>query len=143
MSHYSTSGNSIYNTTSGNYIEPSKEFLKKVSKAIYEHKSEMDEYVLNGQKLAAVKAIKEWTGGGLKESKDAFEMYLAKLLPSFIKEDRRKKLEKLAKKPLVDELVKKIKNIDEDQLSTFLLNLSVDELLSIDEIFPNDEESDI
>jgi len=122
---------------------PSREFLSKASEAIYKHKDEIDEYIRNNQKLAAVKALKEWTGGFLKESKEAFEMYIDNKLPSFIKEDRKKKLERLAKKPLVDELIRKILNIDEDKLSTFLLNLSVDELLTIDEIFPNDKESDI
>lgn len=124
------------------YEGPSKEFLKKASMAIYENKNEFENYISNGQKLAAVKALKEWTGGGLKESKDAFDLYMANKLPSFLREDRKKKLERLAKKPLVDEIAKKMLNISEDKLTTILLNLSIDELLSIDEFFINENEEE-
>lgn len=115
---------------------PEQEFLKLASKVIYENKYEFEGYVTSNQKLAAVKRIKELTGGGLKESKDAFDLWYSGKLPSYIKEERKVKLERLAKKPLIDEIICKMKNLSEDKLESFLMNLSVDQLLSIDEIFP-------
>lgn len=111
------------------------EFLKEVAKLIYENKVEFDGYAKDNKKLAAVKRIKELTGGGLKESKDAYELWLNGKLPNYLLEDRRVKLERLAKKPLVDELIVKLKNLDEEKLNSILMKMSVDNLLTIDEYF--------
>jgi hypothetical protein len=130
----------IYNAGYGNF-DINDSFLKEATKTLYAHKIEIDEYLNNSQKLGAVKLLKELTGGGLKETKEVIDLYTAGKLPPSIKEERQKKLERLAKKPLADSITNKILNIEEDKLNTFLLNLSIDELLLIDEIFPNEEES--
>ena len=54
---------------------------------------------------------------------------------TYVREERKEKLEKLAKRPLVEELIVKLKNIEEEKLNSLLMGLSVDELLSIDEFF--------
>jgi len=112
------------------------QLLKNAAKIFYNNKLEFDNYISNNSKLMAVKALKEYLNCGLKEAKDMFDLYVSSRLPLFIKDDRKKKLEKLAKLPLVEELVNKLLNINEDELRTLLMNLSVDELLSIDELFP-------
>ena len=110
-----------------------QEFLKKASKVLYEYKSEFAN--LTDQKLASVKLLKDLTGGGLKECKEALEAYWDGNLPYYLKEERREKLEKLAKLPLIDELILKIKDLDDDKLRKFLIEFTVYELLSIDEKF--------
>jgi len=112
-------------------------FFDRACKAIYQHKDEFVEFTRTNAKLASVKALKEYTSGGLKECKDVIDLYWEGKL-SYIKEDRKLKLEKLAKKPLVDQLIVKLRNINEDTLHSLLMNLSVDELLSIDEFFPQE-----
>lgn len=132
-----------YNTpTLEELLKENEDFLKLASKIFHEHKMEFDGWIRNGQKLAAVKALKELTGGGLKESKDAFELYCAGKLKPYIKEDRRIKLERLARLPLVDELILKLKNISDEELHSLLMKLSIDELLSIDEFLPNETKSE-
>ena len=79
---------------------------------LYLHRVEIDGYIKVGSKLAAVKAIKEYSGLGL----------------------RRKKLEKLTKTPLVDELIKSIKKLDDDKIHSLLMNLTIDDLFNIDEL---------
>lgn len=125
----------IYNP-SNNCLSDS--FLREVSRIIYTHKSEFDEYLQNGRKLAAVKAIKEYTGGGLRESKDAFDLWVSKQLPNYLIKDRKEKLERLAKKPLINELIEKFKKTDNEKLQSFLMKLSIEELLNIDDIFENE-----
>lgn len=117
--------------------------LKESYRVLSLNKLEFDEYNKNSQKLAAVKLFKDLTGYGLKDSKSVMDLYFAGKLKPNIREERQKKLERLAKKPLADSITNKILNITEDELSSFLMNLSIEELLLIDEIFPNDEESDI
>lgn len=126
----------IYNPSNNSSLSDS--FLREVSRIIYTHKSEFDEYILNNQKLAAVKAIKEYTGGRLRESKDAFDLWVSNQLPNYIKKDRKEKLEKLTKKPLINELIEKFKKTDNEKLQSFLMKLSVEELLNIDDIFENE-----
>jgi hypothetical protein len=122
-----------------NYTGTDSIFLKEAAKVIYAHKEDFDEWIKGGQKLQAVKFLKDCTKGGLKESKDAFDLYCAGKLRPDIREDRKKKLEQLARKPLVDQLIVKLKNIDDDTLHSLLMKLSIDELLSIDEFFPESE----
>ena len=101
------------------------------------HKLEFEEFKLNGLRLPAVKRLKDLTGLGLKDSKDICDFYwTGKLSLSNIKEDRKEKLERLAKLPLVNELSIKILNLKEDELHSILLKLSIDELLTIDEYLP-------
>jgi len=115
-----------------------EEFKKICIDVIKRNKTELDSYVPQ-QKLAFVKRLKELTGYGLKECKDISDLYFAGQLSLVnIREERQKKLERLAKKPLAEALALKIKDIDVDRLDSFLMELSIDELLSIDEIFPND-----
>jgi hypothetical protein len=52
-------------------------------------KCEVLELLRNGQKLAAVKLWKENTSMGLKESKDAVEVFAAKELPNLYDEQGR------------------------------------------------------
>lgn len=116
------------------------EFKKICIDAIRRNKVEFDSYLPN-QKLAFVKRLKELTGGGLKECKDISDLYFVGQLPLVnIREERQKKLERLAKRPLAESIALKIKDIDVDKLDSFLMELSIDELLSIDEIFPNEND---
>ena len=116
---------------------PTQEFILLATKEINANKSLFEEYTKTGQKLMAVKLLKDLTGGGLRDCKEICDLYWAGKLKPDVREDRKEKLEKLAKKPLVDELILKLKNIDEEKsnsiLNSILMNLSVDELLSIDE----------
>lgn len=116
--------------------EPSTEFEKFAAKSIYDNKYDFEQLRLGNQKLAFVKLLKEYTGGGLKECKDVADLYWeGNFKISYLKEERKAKLEKLAKGPLVEELLIKFKNTKEEDLFSYLMKLSVDELLSIDEIF--------
>lgn len=106
------------------------------AKVIYEHKDKFDEYVRNNSKLAAVKSLKDYTGFSLRESKLFIDLYYNGDIEILsVKENRKQKLERLAKKPLVEELVKKLKNINEEELNILLMSLSIDELFSIEEKF--------
>lgn len=113
-------------------------FFKEAQRVIYNNRLEFEDYRKSSQKLAAVKKLKEYTGGGLKECKEVCDLYWENgYLPNFLKEDRKLKLEKLAKVPLINEIVKKIKNIPDEELFSIFSRLSVDELLSIDESLEN------
>ena len=123
-------------------IEP--EYLKTASKIIYQNKTEFDDLKNNNQKLAFVKLLKELIPGtGLKDAKDASDLYWAGYLPSYIKGERKDKLLRLgelAKTPLVDELIIKIKDLDDSELKVFLMGFDIDELLSIDQKFQKEIE---
>ena len=116
----------------------SESFLKEVAKIIYQHKQEFEDYTKNNQKLGAVKALKDYTDGGLRECKDAYEMWVDGKLPPYLKEERRKKLEQLAKKPLVEELISNLRNADDEKLRSVFMTFTIDELFSIDEKFENE-----
>lgn len=109
------------------------DFLKEASKIIHNNRIEFEEYKKTNSKLYAVKLLKEYMNCGLKESKDAIDLYWVNKLPHFILEERKKKLEKLAKKPLVEELIIKLRKND-DILNDILMKLSIDELMDIDEL---------
>jgi hypothetical protein len=119
-----------------NYVN---DFEIVASKAIYENREEFNTYIKLNRKIDAIKCLKEYTGGGLKESKDAIDKFWVGELRTYIIEDRKKKLENLAKKPLIEEIVINIKSVDIEKLQTRLMKLSVDDLLTIDDIFINDE----
>jgi len=115
-----------------------QEYLKKAAIAIYQNKTQFDFFIKENQRLSAVKLLKELTGGGLKEAKDAYELYCVGKLPNCIKEERKDKLirlEQLAKSPLIEELIPKIKELTDSDLRLLLMKLSIDKLLSIDNLF--------
>ena len=127
---------------SESYSHINKEFLKVSLKIIYEHKSEFEEYLSNNQKLLAVKSLKEYATDvfklpidGLKKCKDVMDLYFVGDLPSYIKEERKLKLEILSKTPLIEQIIFNFKNLEEDYLKTLLLKLSIGDLLLIDDIF--------
>lgn len=114
-------------------------FVNDAYRCIKEHKNEFAEYLLGDhspQILLAIKALKDYSGLGLKECKYCIELYRENKLVN-IKEERKIKLEKLAKVPLVDQLMIKIRNLTDNKLHSLLLTLSVDDLLSIDEELEN------
>ena len=85
-------------------------------------------------KLAFVKQLKEDSGYGLRECKEyADSIWEKKIKINNIPEERRKKLEKLAKKPLVENIIESLKDKDEDSLSSILMNMNIDFLLELDE----------
>ena len=116
-----------------------EDYLKNASKIIYQNKTSFDELKNSNQKLAFVKLLKELIPGtGLKDAKDAADLYWNGNLPNCIKEERMDKLirlEQLAKSPLVDEIIIKIKELDDSQMRVFLMELSIDDLLNIDQKF--------
>lgn len=121
-----------------NGYEINDSFVKNATKVIFSNKTQIDEFIRNNQKLACVKLIKELTAGGLRDSKEIFDLYVAGKLRPDVREERKKKIERLAKVPLVDIIVIKLRNIEEDKLHSLLMNLTIDELLSIDEVFPEE-----
>jgi len=108
---------------------------KIAAQAIYINREEFNTYLKLSQRIDAIKALKAYSGLGLKESKDAIDKFWVGELKSYILEDRKLKLERLAKKPLVEEIVINIKNIDDEAMKDLFMKLSVDVLLSIDELF--------
>lgn len=118
------------------------DFLKIASNVIHLHKQEFAEFKENNYKFNFVKLLKELTGCGLKEAKDICDLYWIGKFPN-IQEQRKDKLlrlEQLAKSPLVEELIPKIKALDDFQLRIFLMELTIDNLLSIDEKIGNKTE---
>ena len=114
--------------------------LQKCVKIIHAHKSEFEGYAQSGAKSMAVKVLKDYANLGLREAKEIMDLYFAGELMPNIKEERKAKLERLAKKPLVDELIVKVKKLTDEELYSLLMNLSIDELFSIDEFLPNEEQ---
>lgn len=110
------------------------DFEKQASKIIYYHKNEFDSYVFNKQKIHAIKALKEYTGGGLKDCKDVMDYYFEGKLKSYIVEERKQKLEMLAKKPLIEEISNKLITLKKEDFDNILMSLTVDELFNLDEI---------
>lgn len=108
-------------------------FTSDAINEIYNHRIEFEEYFKSAQKLQFVKRLKELTGGGLKECKDIADLYWEGKIFNTLREDRRLKLEQLAKTPLTNELVNKIENLSKDELYSFLMKFTIDELLTMDE----------
>ena len=121
-----------------------REYLKSAINVIYQYKKDFTELKENNQKLAFVKLLKELVGiSGLKDAKDVTDLYWDGKLPNPVKEERKDKLlrlEELAKTPLVDELIIKIKDLSFAQMRVFLLELTIDELLNIDQKFQKENE---
>lgn len=116
-----------------------EEDFKELVEALFKHKAEFDDFVNCNSKLQAVKYLKELTGAGLKNSKEVCDLYWSgKLKGIHIREDRKAKIERLAKIPLVDQLIEKIKKLDDEKLHSLLMSLDVDLLLSIDDFFINE-----
>lgn len=116
-----------------------EEDFKELVEALFKHKVEFDDFVNCNSKLQAVKYLKELTGAGLKNSKEVCDLYWSgKLKGIHIREDRKAKIERLAKIPLVDQLIEKIKKLDDEKLHSLLMSLDVDLLLSIDDFFINE-----
>lgn len=112
--------------------------LKEAIRIINLNKVEFEDYKKFGSKLQAVKSLKDYTGYGLKECKEVCDLYFVDKLPN-IKEERLVKLERLAKSPLVNQMVIKLKDLNENDLFSLLMKMQVDELLVIDEYLNNDE----
>jgi len=124
-------------------INISEDFLKLAVETIYEHKDKFDNYTKENQKLLAVKTLKELTGGGLRESKEVLDLiWNGQLVISSKKEDRKEKLERLAKLPLINEIIPKIMKLTEDKMRFLLIDLDVDDLLTIDEYLSDNENKD-
>jgi hypothetical protein len=116
-----------------NVFDISKKDYDLSIKIIKDNINEFDQYRRENQKLRAVKKLKESSNLGLRESKEIIDIfYEDKLFPN-IKEERLKKLEKLAKKPLISEIINKIKNIDNNDLENSFFKLSIDDLFNINE----------
>lgn len=120
-----------------------EDFLKLAVETIYENKDKFDDYTRDGQKLLAVKTLKELTGGGLRESKEVLDLiWDGQLVINSKKEDRKEKLEKLAKLPLINEIISKIMKLTAEDLRFLLTDLEVDDLLTIDEHLSDNESKD-
>lgn len=120
-----------------------EDFLKLAVETIYENKDKFDDYTRDGQKLLAVKTLKELTGGGLRESKEVLDLiWDGQLVINSKKEDRKEKLEKLAKLPLINEIISKIMKLTAEELRFLLTDLEVDDLLTIDEYLSYNESKD-
>jgi hypothetical protein len=115
----------------GTLIVSREAFLKAASKSFHINRIEFEQYKRDNAKLAACKALKVYLDIGLKESKEAIDLYWEGNLQN-IQAERKEKLEKLAKRPLVDELIVKLKN-DDYILSIILMKMTIDELMDIDE----------
>jgi predicted AAA+ superfamily ATPase len=98
---------------------------------IQKNRIKFEEYKQNSQKLMAVKMLKEYSGCGLKEAKEIIDEIWNNNFS--IKENRKEKLERLAKIPLIEEMVEKISKFDEFGLKDFFIKFTLDELLDIDE----------
>lgn len=90
----------------------------------------------NSTKLYAVKKLKDDTGLGLKESKEIIDYIFSE--NNMLKFERIDKLKRLAKKPLIDNIIERLKSMTEDELNNILMNLDVDILMDIDERISKD-----
>lgn len=117
---------------SGNY-----RMLEICVEKISKNRAEFDQFKNDNLKLQAVKRLKEMSGCGLKEAKEVIDEFWVNDR-IFIIESRKEKLERLAKFPLVEEVLEKIKKLDEFGLKNLLMKFTVDDLLSIDEKLQNE-----
>lgn len=112
-----------------------KEDLNFAKDIIFKYKDTFDQYKKETRKLQAVKDLKELTGLGLKDAKDVIDMYWDGQIV-FIKEFRKEKLERLAKKPLAEILTQKIEKMDSSELINIFMKMNIDTLLLLDDFFP-------
>ena len=123
------------------YLTLDEEIRRTCIAVINFNKVEFEDFLKSNLKLVFVKRLKELTSYGLKECKYIADSYFdGSLKITQIREERQQKLERLAKKPLIDILIDAIKNTDVETLHTYMMNLTIDQLLSLDEVFPNKEE---
>ena len=120
-------------------IDREKSFEKDACKQIYLHREEFEDYKLRNKKVAAVKVLKDYTGGGLMECLDIINLYMAGKLKSYIVEERKRKLKILNKKILTESLILNIKNIDVEELVELFSKLSYDTIESISSILESFE----
>jgi hypothetical protein len=111
----------------GYSIDVSEQSLVECMKVIRKD-NELYHFSESNAKLHFVKRLKELTGLGLKESKQITDIYFDGKLPDLIIEDRRKKLERLAKMPLIEEILKKIDSLTKDEFISRLKNIPLDDL---------------
>jgi len=121
--------------------ELNDEYLVLGAKILFEHKSEFEDYLSTDHYILSVKMMKDYSGTGLRVSKDIIDLYRAgKLIPGpDIKKERADKLEKLEKIPFVDDLIIKIKSLSVYNFENILNNLSIDDLITIDEIIEKEK----
>lgn len=112
-------------------------FEKEASKQIYLHRKEFQDYILNNELLNAVKSLKEYTGGGLKECLDAIKLYRDGKLKSYVIEERKEKLKQLDKQILTEKIILNIKNMDDEKLIELFSNVPYDTIESIYLLFEN------
>ena len=110
--------------------------LEKSIKIIYENKSEFENFRITNQKLNFVKRIRDFIPDmGLKYLKQVADLYWLDSLPKYIVEQRKVKLENISMKNMIPEIVIKMKEISDDELTLKLMKLSFDELTSFYETF--------
>lgn len=107
--------------------------FQDIAKSILlEKRSEFCDYKKNKQKLDAIKALKEYTSGGLKECKAAIDLYFDD--PTyFLVHDRKEKLKELAKIPVIDAMIVNIQKTTSETWKCVLSSFELDELLNLDE----------
>ena len=126
----------MYYKINGVNVDVDDEVFQIGPEILHLHREEIDTYLKNKSKLSAVKAIKEYSGLGLRNSKYVIDLYVDGILipKPDVRDERRKKLEKLAKTPLVEELMVNLKKLDDNTIHSLLMNLTIDELFYIDEL---------
>jgi GTP-binding protein EngB required for normal cell division len=112
-------------------------FAKEASKQIYLHRKEFETYISDNSKLDAVKALKDYTGGSLKECLDTINLYRDGKLKLYIIEERRDKLKQLDKPIMIENIISIIKNTDDNQLIELFSNIPYDTIESISILFEN------
>lgn len=118
------------------------EFQNKAKKLILERRSEFLDYKNNNRKLAAVKALKDYIGGGLKECKEFLDLYFDD--PNyFLVHDRQEKLLKLAKIPIIDAMIDNIQKTKTDTWVRILSRFNLDELLKLDEQLTRENKTEL
>lgn len=125
----------MYYNINGMNINVDDEVFQKGPEILHAYRKEIDTFLRSGSKLGAVNAIKEYSGLGLRSAKHVIDLYIdGVLLPKpDVRELRREKLEKLAKTPLVEELIINLKKLDDNTIHSLLMNLTIDDLFYIDE----------
>lgn len=114
----------------------SEKDLEKSIRIIYENKSEFENFKITNQKLNFVKRIRDFIPGmGLRHLKQVADLYWLDSLPKYIVEQRKVKLENISMKNMIPEIVIKMKEISDDELTLKLMKLSFDELTSFYETF--------
>jgi len=112
-----------------------EEFLKKSSTIIYKNKVEFDEYKRISQKINAIRSLRSYLleigiDGGLKNCKEIIDLQWDDKLPNCLILDRQLKLKTLSIKNMICDIVEKMKDVSDEELTLKLMELSFDELSS-------------